>query len=94
MKIKLVAAVCMGLTMSTGIVAADAPALSTDMDKLSYSVGIDLGKNLKRQGIEINPTVMAKGIQDGGPVTEYKPTSDRSGASGENDYWSALGYDA
>lgn len=65
MKMKLVAAVCMGLTMSTGIVAADAPALSTDMDKLSYSVGIDLGKNLKRQGIEINPTVMAKGIQDG-----------------------------
>ena len=37
---------------------------------------------------------LAKGIQDGGPVTEYKPTSDRSGASGENDYWSALGYDA
>ena len=51
--------------MSSALVAADALVLSTDMDKLSYSVGIDLGKNLKRQGIEINPTVMAKGIQDG-----------------------------
>jgi FKBP-type peptidyl-prolyl cis-trans isomerase FklB len=35
------------------------------MDKLSYSIGSDLGKNFKRQGIDINSTVMAKGIQDG-----------------------------
>ena len=65
MKLKLVAAACMGFAMSSAIVAADAPVLSTDMDKLSYSVGIDLGKNLKKQGIEINPTMMAKGIDDG-----------------------------
>lgn len=65
MKIKLVTAAIMGLTMSTAIIAADVPALNTDLDKLSYSVGIDLGKNLKRQGIEINPAMMAKGIQDG-----------------------------
>ncbi len=65
MKIKLIAVACMGLAMSTGASAADAPALTTDLDKLSYSVGIDLGKNLQKQGIEINPTIMAKGIQDG-----------------------------
>ena len=65
MKMKLVAAAVMGLAMSTAIVAADATVLNTDLDKLSYSVGIDLGKNLKRQSIEINPTIMAKGIQDG-----------------------------
>ncbi len=65
MKIKLVAAAVMGLAMSTSIVAADAPALSTDLDKLSYSVGIDLGKNLKKQDIQINPSIMAKGIEDG-----------------------------
>ena len=65
MKIKMVVAAVMGLAMSTAIIAADAPVLSTDLDKLSYSVGIDLGKNLKKQGIEINSTVMAKGIQDG-----------------------------
>ena len=34
-----------------------------------------------------------KGMQDGGPVDDYKPTSDRSGATGSNDYYSALGYD-
>jgi len=34
-----------------------------------------------------------KGMQDGGPVDDYKPTTDQSGATGSNDYYSALGYD-
>lgn len=63
MKIKLVAAAVMGLAMSTAI-AADATVLNNDMDKLSYSIGADLGKNFKTQGIEVNPTAMAKGLQD------------------------------
>ena len=63
MKMKLVAA-AMSLVMSTAIAATDT-TLNTDVDKLSYSIGSDLGKNFKRQGIEINPAVMAKGIQDG-----------------------------
>lgn len=65
MKIKLVAAAAMGLAMSTTIAATDATTLSNDMDKLSYSIGADLGKNFKKQGIEINPVAMAKGLQDG-----------------------------
>lgn len=64
MKIKLVAA-ALGLTMSMAIAATDTTELKTDTDKLSYSIGTDLGKNFKRQGIDVNPTVMAKGIQDG-----------------------------
>ena len=66
MKIKLVAAAVMGLVMSTAMAAPDATtALSTDTDKLSYSIGADLGKNFKTQGIDINPTALAKGMQDG-----------------------------
>ncbi len=64
MKMKLVA-VAMSLAMTTAIAANDTVVLKTDMDKLSYSIGTDLGKNFKRQGIEINPPMMAKGIQDG-----------------------------
>ena len=65
MKMKLVA-VAMSLVMSTAIAATDTTTtLNTDVDKLSYSIGSDLGKNFKRQGIEVNPAVMAKGIQDG-----------------------------
>ncbi|WP_419420943.1 FKBP-type peptidyl-prolyl cis-trans isomerase N-terminal domain-containing protein [Legionella sp. D16C41] len=39
--------------------------LSSDMDKLSYSIGADLGRNFKKQGIDISPNAMAKGLQDG-----------------------------
>jgi len=63
MKMKLVAA-AMSLAMSTVIAATDTQ-LSTDVDKLSYSIGSDLGKNFKRQGIDVNASIMAKGIQDG-----------------------------
>ena len=65
MKIKLVTAAVMGLMMTTAMAATDATSLSTDTDKLSYSIGADLGKNFKTQGIDINPTALAKGMQDG-----------------------------
>ena len=45
--------------------AAGTPALTTDEDKVSYSIGADLGKHLKMQGISINPVFFTKGIEDG-----------------------------
>lgn len=65
MKMKLVTAAIMGLAMSTAMAASDATSLATDKDKLSYSIGVDLGKNFKNQGIEVNPETLAKGMQDG-----------------------------
>ncbi|HHT9808169.1 TPA: macrophage infectivity potentiator Mip [Legionella pneumophila] len=64
MKMKLVTAAVMGLAMSTAMAATDATSLATDKDKLSYSIGADLGKNFKNQGIDVNPEAMAKGMQD------------------------------
>ena len=64
MKMKLVA-VAMGFAMSTAIAATDTSVLKTDLDKLSYIIGSDLGKNFKKQGIDVNPEVMAQGIKDG-----------------------------
>ncbi len=65
MKMKLVSAAVMGLVMSTAVAASDATSLTTDKDKLSYSIGADLGKNFKAQGIDISPEALTKGIQDG-----------------------------
>ncbi|MFI4919624.1 MAG: FKBP-type peptidyl-prolyl cis-trans isomerase N-terminal domain-containing protein [Legionellales bacterium] len=65
MKMKLVTAAVLGLAMSTAMAAPDAASLATDKDKLSYSIGADLGKNFKTQGIEINSEALAKGMQDG-----------------------------
>ena len=65
MKMNQVAAAVVALAMSSAIVAMDSTPLTTETDKLSYSIGADLGKNFKKQGIEINPAAMTKGLQDG-----------------------------
>lgn len=65
MKMKLVAAALMSFAMTTTMAANDVQTLQTEKDKLSYSIGIDLGKNFQRQGIDVNPEVLAKGMQDG-----------------------------
>ena len=44
--------------------AGDAPKLTDQKDKVSYSIGIDIGNNLKRQSIDIAPDLLAKGVQD------------------------------
>jgi len=64
MKMKLVAAAVMGFALSTTFAATDAMPLDTDIQKLSYSIGVDLGRNIKKQGIDIDVPAMAKGIQD------------------------------
>lgn len=63
MKMKRVALVVLSLGMATTALAATT-TLDSDLDKLSYSIGVDLGKNFKRQGIEVKPDVMAQGMQD------------------------------
>lgn len=71
MKTKLAAVAAMSLVM-TAINAATANASSTaagalnsEKDKLSYSIGADLGRNFKKQGIDINADWMANGLRDG-----------------------------
>lgn len=66
----------LGFAVSLPLLAADAPALKTMEDKVSYSIGSDLGKNLKRQGIDINPQIFAKGMEDGMKGGELLMTED------------------
>jgi FKBP-type peptidyl-prolyl cis-trans isomerase len=44
--------------------SAEAVALKTDKDKLSYSIGASIGKNLKSESAEIDMAVMIEGIKD------------------------------
>jgi FKBP-type peptidyl-prolyl cis-trans isomerase len=48
--------------MVAPLMAQDAP--TSQQDKISYSIGADIGKNFKKMGIEINPAMLAKGISD------------------------------
>jgi FKBP-type peptidyl-prolyl cis-trans isomerase FklB len=57
-------AMCAAVALSGAAFAADAPELKTDKEKLSYSIGMDIGGNLKRQSVEVDPDLLAKGLKD------------------------------
>ena len=40
-------------------------AAMTDNDKISYTLGADMGRNLKEQNLTMNPQLFARGISDG-----------------------------
>lgn len=50
--------------------AAD-PQLKDQKEKVSYSIGLDIGSTLKRQLIDVNEEVLNRGIQDG--ISGKKP---------------------
>ncbi|HUA01105.1 MAG TPA: FKBP-type peptidyl-prolyl cis-trans isomerase [Candidatus Aquilonibacter sp.] len=41
-----------------------APALTTDKDKQSYALGMNIGRGLKQQAVDIDPALVAKGLRD------------------------------
>jgi len=44
--------------------AQDSSPLKEQKDKVSYSIGMEIGKNLKRQNVDINPEHLARGLKD------------------------------
>jgi len=48
----------------TAAFGADAPKLETTKDKVSYSIGLNIGRNLKGRGYEADPSIIARGITD------------------------------
>lgn len=44
--------------------------LKTDTDRISYAIGVQLGKNFKKDDLAVNPTVLAQAITD---VLNEKP---------------------
>ena len=44
--------------------AEDKPALKDEKEKVSYSIGMNIGNNLKRQSYEVDADLIAKAIKD------------------------------
>jgi len=51
------------LIVNFGFAEEDA-VLKTEKDKLSYAIGMNIGNNLERQSLELNPEIISKGIRD------------------------------
>jgi len=45
--------------------------LQTQKDKVSYAVGINLGKGIRKESVDVDPEILARGLRDG--LTEAKP---------------------
>jgi FKBP-type peptidyl-prolyl cis-trans isomerase FklB len=57
------------LSGSTAVAQKKVP--SSKKEKVSYSIGVNIGKNMKMEGIEIDQTQMIQGLKDG--LTNAKP---------------------
>lgn len=60
------------LFLAIGCTAEDkAPELKSLNDKVSYSIGLNIGKDFKTQNIEVDPDLLARGIRDA--LSDGKP---------------------
>jgi FKBP-type peptidyl-prolyl cis-trans isomerase FklB len=70
MKLRMVAVV--GILLFAGQVnAGENLVLKSQKDKISYVIGVDLGKNFQKQEIAIDADILAQGIKDG--ISDAKP---------------------
>jgi FKBP-type peptidyl-prolyl cis-trans isomerase len=54
------------LLLAVGALAEDKPPqLNTTTDKFSYSIGLSIGQNVKRQGVDMNADAFVAGLKDG-----------------------------
>ncbi len=63
MKLKLIAVVGF-LFLVSQVHAQESKVLKDQKDKVSYIIGMDIGNNLKRQSVSVNPKILAKGVED------------------------------
>lgn len=52
------------LFLTGQIGAQEIPTLKDQKDKVSYSIGMEIGKNLKRQSVDVNPEFLVRGVKD------------------------------
>ena len=63
MKQYIITLLALGFVANSGI-CQDKPDLKDAKQRLSYSIGADIGGNFKRQEIEVDPKVLAIGLAD------------------------------
>jgi FKBP-type peptidyl-prolyl cis-trans isomerase FklB len=84
MKIKLVLAVLSGVLLASQLSAEQTLTLKNQKEKISYIIGMDIGRNLKTQSADIDADILARGIKDafagGKPLLTEQEVSETMGA--------------
>jgi len=63
MKLKMVI-ILVFLFLVSQVNAQENLVLKNQKDKISYIIGMDIGNNLKKQSIDVEPNILAKGVKD------------------------------
>ena len=63
MKLRLGVVLC-AVLITAPVVAAEKAELKTQRDKISYVVGLDMGNSLKKNMIDVDPDIVARGLKD------------------------------
>jgi FKBP-type peptidyl-prolyl cis-trans isomerase FklB len=63
MKPLLIIVIGLGV-LATPIKAQTKPSLNNQKDKVSYSIGVDIGTKIKQQDLDLNPEALAAGLRD------------------------------
>ena len=63
MKLQLIAALGI-LFLASQVSAEENLVLNNQKDKVSYIIGMEIGKNFKKQSIDIDPDILTRGIKD------------------------------
>ncbi|HVN24524.1 MAG TPA: FKBP-type peptidyl-prolyl cis-trans isomerase [Syntrophorhabdales bacterium] len=64
MKVRLATVAVALLFFASSVYAADEMIPKTPKEKISYIIGVQLGNDMKRESIELDPAFVAKGLQD------------------------------
>ena len=64
MKAITTAALALGLLAGSASAADTKMTLKDDKDKVSYSIGLNIGKSMKKEGLDINPDALAAAMKD------------------------------
>jgi FKBP-type peptidyl-prolyl cis-trans isomerase len=69
MKLALIAV--LGAGAALGLSAAEESPLKTQKDKLSYTLGMNIGRDIKKNSVDINPDLLLSGLKD--MISDKKP---------------------
>src|SRR3972149_6199202 len=61
---RIVMVICCLAILATVAFAEEQSALQTEKEKISYSLGVSIGKGLVNQGIDIDVDLIARGLKD------------------------------
>src|SRR5579863_5508814 len=51
-------------TLGAAQTPTPAPAFKTQKEKLSYAIGMEMGKGVKAQGLDVDPNILVQGLND------------------------------